>query len=195
MINFNTYNHIPKGQKGFTLIETIIAILILVLTVGALLTLTAGGFFTIRYAKNDIVAGNLLQESLEYIRSTRDTVAYGGQTLDEWYQPYMDAGCDTDDGCIINPYATEATLRVQPCSNACDPLRFFPGPNFYSYEGDNIFGRSDPSYETSFVRTIKISHTLPDDPQLQITASIIWMNGTNQKRAQQSIVLTNWNFQ
>lgn len=187
-----------KTQKGFTLVETIVAILILVLTIGALLTLTAGGFFTIRYVKNDIVAGNLLQESLEYIRSTRDTTAQAGGSWDGWYRPYVDNGC-TKDGCSINPYATTPENRIIVCNGDCPYMVFFPGPNFYAYNGDNTFGPStDQPYDTSFVRTIKMDiidqQTSDSAPGVLVSATISWMNGTNRKSTTQSVIFTPWNF-
>ena len=186
-------------QSGFTLVETIVAILILILTVGALLTLTAGGFFTIRYIKNDIAATNLLQESLEYIRNTRDTAAQSGIPWEEWSQTYINNGCTSKNGCIVNPYAIKPEVRVVACDNDCPYMTFFPGPNFYSYPVDNIFGPSiDQPYETSFVRTIRMqvvdSQTTDTRPTLAITASIQWMNGTNRKSVTQSLTLTPWNL-
>lgn len=186
-------------QSGFTLVETIVAILILILTVGALLTLTAGGFFTIRYIKNDIVATNVLQESLEYIRNTRDSAAQIGTSWDVWYQFYVDNGCMNKGGCIVNPYANKPEVRVVACDTDCPYMTFFPGPNFYGYEGDNIFGPAiDQPYETSFVRTIRMqlvgSQTTDMTPELAITATIQWMNGTNRKSTTQSLVLTPWNL-
>lgn len=186
-------------QNGFTLVETIVAILILVLTIGALLTLTAGGFFTIRYVKNDIVAGNLVQESLEYIRSTRDTMAQAGGSWEEWYRTYTDAGCMSKDGCSINPYASKPENRVMACSGDCPFMIFFPGSNFYAYNVDNIFGSSiDQPYETSFIRTIRMEvidqQTSDSAPSVAVTATIQWMNGTNRKSTTQSGILTPWNF-
>lgn len=73
-------NNSMKKQQGFTLIETLIAVFILTLTIGGLLTLAANGYFSVRYARNQIVANNLLQESLEYIRNSRDLLFRLAQT-------------------------------------------------------------------------------------------------------------------
>ncbi len=189
-----------KSQSGFTLIETLIAILILSLAIGALLTLTAGGFFSIRYAKNDIVASNLLQESLEYIRNTRDSAAQANTEWDTWYSTYRAKGCVDDNGCIVNPYAMNDNERVVACGTDCPNIIYFPTAGFYGYEtsGGNYF---DPfnidtqPYPTSFVRTITIRETTnTSEPQLIVTATMEWLNGTNRKSATQSIILTKWNL-
>lgn len=190
-----------KSQSGFTLIETLIAILILSLTIGALLTLTAGGFFSIRYAKNDIVASNLLQESLEYIRNTRDSAAQQNTGWAAWYSTYESNGCTDRDGCIVNPYAENQDERVISCRGDCPKIKYFSGSGFYGYEtssGINYFDNfaTDADfYETSFVRTITMRETTDtSEPQLIITARMEWLNGTNTKSATQSIILSKWNL-
>ena len=186
------------AQSGFTLIETLIAVLILALTIGALLTLTAGGFFSIRYAKNDIVASNLLQESLEYIRNDRDTWSQGGYMYSDWKSQY--AACFLDDGCMINPYAQSSTDRVVACDGSgCERVLYFPVAGFYGYNTSNYF---DPlsldtqPYETSFVRSITMEETTgTPDPEVIVTAHMKWLNGTNTKSTTQSIILSRWNLQ
>lgn len=187
-----TYQH---NEKGFTLVETLVAILILSLTVGALLTLAASGFFTIRYAKNDIVANNLLQESLEFIRNNRDTTAQQGRTWSDWKASFP-AACFEPEGCSVNVYASQATDRVFVCANTPCYLSYFPDNGFYGYAGDNIFGSSMSGQETSFVRTITMRETTTTtDPEMIVTATMSWMNGLNTKKITQSIILSRWNLQ
>ncbi len=187
-------------QAGFTLVETLVAIFILALTVGALLTLTASGYFSIRYAKNDITAANLLQESLEYIRNSRDSASQKGTPWTTWIQQYTAAKCDTT-GCVINPYDATAANKIIQCPvTGCFNVRYFTN-GFYGYNNfddsliSNAFGNPS-SVQTSFVRTITIQQLNPNgtDPQLVVTAKMDWLNGTHPKHAIQSIVLTNWNL-
>lgn len=188
-------------NKGFTLIETLVAILILAMTIGALLTLTAGGFFSIRYSKNELVANNLLQESLEYIRNTRDSYVTEGLRWEDFLQTLSQRGCLVDDnagGCMVNPYAVNPQERIVSCSRSCDPMLFFPDVGYYGYGTDPIFSSHDTlSYETTFVRTIHIkrSEIVDDGSQLIVTANMRWLNGTNNKNITQTMLLTKWNLQ
>lgn len=127
-----------KSQKGFTLIETLVSILVLAICVDAVMSLAAQGFFSIRYAKNQMVANALAQEALEYIRNRRDTVYQQGGTWDQWRSEFnVDRngqvsplitnadgsttgtleGCwshaKTGRSCVISPYATG--IRVKEC--------------------------------------------------------------------------------
>ncbi|HWC57974.1 MAG TPA: prepilin-type N-terminal cleavage/methylation domain-containing protein [Candidatus Paceibacterota bacterium] len=190
-------------QDGFTLVETLVAIFILALAIAALLTLTAGGYFSIRYSKNDIVATNLLQESLEYIRNTRDTAAQQpGQTWDGWFSTYSacDATNNSKASCIINPYAQSDSDHVKACSGTnplkgCTPLSYYADVGMYGYAPGDVHS-SSPASPTSFVRyiTMRTITTKAGDPELLVTATIGWLNGTSPKSEQQSIILTKWNL-
>lgn len=186
------------SQAGFTLVETLIAILILAMTIGALLSLTAGGFFTIRYAKNDIVANNLLQESLEYIHNVRDTASQQGVSWDAWKASlgFPGASCFSADGCMINPYAQSPADTIVACApSGCENILFYETSTFYGYATPNTVSQSgEQSFPTSFVRTVTATEGLVPT-QVIVTAKISWMNGTNKKTITQSIILSKWNLQ
>ncbi|HVY35834.1 MAG TPA: prepilin-type N-terminal cleavage/methylation domain-containing protein [Candidatus Paceibacterota bacterium] len=188
-------------RGGFTLIETVVAILILSLSIGALLTLTAGGFFSVRYARNQIVADNLVQESLEYIRNSRDSAKLAGTPWATWLGTLnvnasgvsqgvspLTSGCYSAQGCIVDPYAS---VLVKACSGTCPYVAFYSNQSFYGYAGASYpFGVAS-SVPTTYVR--KITAQLSDsNNQLTITASITWLNGTSPKTVTQSLLLTNW---
>lgn len=190
-----------KKQSGFTLIETLVAVLVLSISVGGLLALAAGGFYSVRYARNQIVANNLLQESIEYIRNTRDTAFIQGLSWDQWQdtlqtdtsgnQTGIDVnGCFSTDGCIINPYSLSAS--VKQCPGTCPYILYYPDNGFYGYEATYPFIPVTPTYQTSFVRTIKIGPSATNPDQLIVWASIAWLNGTNPRTVSQSILITNW---
>jgi prepilin-type N-terminal cleavage/methylation domain-containing protein len=216
---FTTITKFPhRAQRGFTLIETVVAILILSLTVGALLTLTANGIFSVRYARNQIVANNLAQEALEYIRNTRDTARQQVPQIswDAWLMTLnvgiggeqhalsTPRGCfqtGANQGCIIDPYTSDATIWEQTYSGSCTSgatgcpyIWFYPGTGFYTYPSrdhpDALEGGTAP-VRTSYIR--RINAVLSTDPnQLTVTATITWNNGNTPKTLTQSMILTNW---
>jgi len=62
-----------NNQKGLTLIEVIVALAIIVMGVVAGLTLTVYNLKASMYGEHQLVAANLARESLEIVRSKRDT--------------------------------------------------------------------------------------------------------------------------
>ena len=63
---------LPTPTAGFTLIETMVAITILVVAVSAPLTLAAQSLFAAFYAKDQTTAFYLAQEAIEMVRNQRD---------------------------------------------------------------------------------------------------------------------------
>lgn len=193
-----------KKQRGFTLIETLIAILILTLSIGALLSLAAGGFFSVRYARNQIVANNLLQESLEYMRNTRDTSFNQGISWLDWENTILSVddsgnptgtgsdGCFSQNGCFVDPYATSARIKECPASG-CPNVIYYPDEGFYGYNASYPFtpGPSQP-FTTSFVRKITVETSAASSDQLIVSATISWLNGSTPKTISQSMLITNW---
>jgi Tfp pilus assembly protein PilV len=64
---FNQFN------KGFTLVETLVAISIFTMSIIALMSVLASGISNTNYAKTKITASYLAQEGIEYARNKRDT--------------------------------------------------------------------------------------------------------------------------
>jgi type II secretory pathway pseudopilin PulG len=193
-----------KLNNGFTLVETLIAILILTLSIGALLSLAAAGFYSVRYSRNQIVANNLLQESIEYIRNTRDTSFQQGGTWVSWQNDILSVdvagnstgtgtdGCFSANGCYIDPYTTDT--KIKQCDNTqCPFVLYYPDNSFYGYNATYPFITNVTApFKTSFVRTIKIKPSIATPDQLVLTANISWLNGTSPKQVSQTILIANW---
>jgi type II secretory pathway pseudopilin PulG len=191
-----------KHNQGFTLIETLIAIFLLTLTIGGLLTLAADGYFSVRYAKNQIIADNLLQEGLEYVRNDRDSSVQQGVTWQDWTAKY--AVCMTGNnngyGCMVDPYTTTADRHVVACDATCDPFIFYPSTGFYGYGSPSgypaMFTQSGGAtnaapYATIYTRTMSMSAT-SEPNQVILKATVSWYNGRANQTESQSVLLTNW---
>ncbi|MEO5646489.1 MAG: prepilin-type N-terminal cleavage/methylation domain-containing protein [Candidatus Paceibacterota bacterium] len=193
-----------KQQQGFTLIETLIAIFLLTLTVGGLLELAAGGFYSVRYARNQLVADALLQESLEYFHNSRDTAVQNTIDWPTWLASFnVDSsgtqiqgsagqGCFSSNGCIVDPYATNQ--KVKACSSTCAPIVFYTSNDLYGYTSSTYPSQNGQTLNTAspttYVRTITLQQSSPD--QVTIVSKVQWLNGSAQKSTSQSILLTRW---
>lgn len=188
---------------GFTLIETLIAVLILTISIGGLLSLAAGGFFSVRYSRNQIVANNLLQESLEYIRNSRDTAFIQGTSWEDWQTTVLSVdidgsatgtgsdGCLGSFGCYVDPYTTK--FEIKECPNGrCPEILYYPDNSFYGYGDQYPFPLGTAPFVTSFVRKITIVPSATSSDQLIVTGTMSWLNGSTPKTITQKMLITNW---
>src|SRR3989344_723402 len=74
-------------RRGFTLVETLVAVSIFSISILALMSVLASGIANTNYAKQKMIAAYLAQEGIEYIRNMRDTFAlFGDGGSPNWTQ-------------------------------------------------------------------------------------------------------------
>ena len=124
-----------QRQKGFTIIEALVAIAIISLAMVVPLTLSRQSLSAMTRVRNYITATYLAQEGVELVHYLRDSNMIEEE---DWL-----SGIDAcyGDGCMIDP----SSLTITPCSGACDPMEHDASAGEYSYSGD---------METMFTRTI-----------------------------------------
>ncbi len=103
--------HAPRStfhaSSGFTIIETLVALVILVMAITVPLTLAEKGLASAEAAKEEITALFLAQEAMEYIKNRRDenAIASGERTGQDWLHGLED--CFEEEGCGIDSTASE----------------------------------------------------------------------------------------
>ena len=65
-------------MKGFTLIETLVAILLLSSAIAGPMTIAARGLYASTIVRNEVTAYYLAQDAMEYIRYARDSNSLTG---------------------------------------------------------------------------------------------------------------------
>lgn len=154
---FQISSFLPTGQagkfqnKGFTLLEVVIAVFFVTVSMGGVFTVIQKSFDIISISGSRLVAANLAQEGIEVVRNIRDTNWLEGENWDtglsagEWEVQYDDGDGDltlwSDPGMYLNIDAN----------------------GFYSY------GAGD---QTRFKRKIIISDEL--DGSKKIIVDIMW---------------------
>src|SRR3989338_3625672 len=135
-----------KSEGGFTLIETLFAILIFSSSLAALLVVSGGGINSTVFAKNQLVASFLAQEGIEMVRNIRDNNFLDGG---EWSDFDNDMTNCVNGECAIDPI--NSVLTPIACSvSGCDFLKYDSGNGFYGYSGsDTIFQRTITVYFSS----------------------------------------------
>jgi prepilin-type N-terminal cleavage/methylation domain-containing protein len=108
--------HIHTTKKGFTLLETLIAIAILTVAIGAAFGVAQKSLITASNSKNQTTAFFLAAEGLELVRDVRDNVHnYNATYLSypiDWMQPFIDVCSKGDSTCTYDIDPLSAGLRV-----------------------------------------------------------------------------------
>jgi len=182
-------NKIIKKNNGFTLIETMVAVIILTFSIAVFMNAISNSYFYSRYARNEITANYLLQEVVDFIKNDRDTkIVLGSETTwDTFASGYTDSCGDSSLGCTINTYNRDLTADICD-TGTCGPLYYDEGTttNFYNYDSVN-------GVETSFVRKIVVVKNTDNlDNQLDVTVTVSWRNGNQLKSKELKTYIMNW---
>ncbi|HUO50130.1 MAG TPA: prepilin-type N-terminal cleavage/methylation domain-containing protein [Candidatus Paceibacterota bacterium] len=165
------------NSHGFTLLETLVAIAVLMISIVAPMTLAAQSLNAAYYARNQITAYYLAQEAIEVVRSVRDanilTIANGGTAnLFDGICPSL-AQCTSGYTFTIDSLVAPSQA-IQACSGTCPPLQ----TNGTEY-GQNYSNQSGWT-PTIYTRTVtaKLVNANPDE--LRISVKVTWQQGSFQ---------------
>lgn len=144
----NTHN------RGFTLIETLLAVLILTVAIVGPMAIAAKGLQLSLISKDQVTAAFLAQDAMEYIRFKRDTNKLQGGS--DWL-----AGLNGANGCVSSDGSAQCYLdstNQQPpvpttCGGTCPLLNFNSATHLYNY--------SSSGSPTIFRRVVSITTPAP----------------------------------
>jgi len=161
------------SRRGFTLIETLIAISLLMLAVVEPMTLTAQALKSAYYARDQITASNLAQEAIESVRSVRD-----GQILKiaEGVDPSAD---------IFGPIPVDQDFRVDTVNNnTMTRCSTDPGGVCIPLQTNGILYGYNPGWaNTGFTRTVHASYVAGTTDEIHLQVTITWRTGSYPARS------------
>lgn len=175
-----------KNTSGFTLIETLVAISLLMLALIAPMSLAAQALTTAYFSRDQITAYYLAQEGIETVRAVRDAniIALAeGQSVNDVFCtatyciPY---GTTASNAPAFTSDATQPTSQaLQSCGvSACAPLKIYcsTAPNGLA---SCVYGYTSGGTNTVFTRTIKAYLVNSSDKdELRVAVTVSWYEGT-----------------
>ena len=152
-------------KKAFTLVETLVAVMILSIAVVGPMFSSAQNIKLASFSQNQLVAFYLGQEAIEYVRNVRDTNLIGGNN---WLNGLTDCLLSTSpNGCYIDVKNDE----VDTCGTSCSNKLRFDGVN-YNYAPISALNK-----ETIFSRTVKIENPFNGNgDEAKVSITVNWMD-------------------
>ena len=149
-------NH--SKNKGFTLIETLVAIAILLTAVVGPISLIGDAMHKMYYAKDEMIAINLAQEGIEVVRAKRDSNMLNGGV------PWDDEITGGD--YIVDSSSVPPTVTAGAYSGVKQPVYL-----------DNGFYKQGSFVEaTQFTRLVTITSVVAGK-ESKVTSTVEWKTG------------------
>lgn len=161
------------SRRGFTLIETLVAIAILVTSIVGPLSIAAKGLAASLLARDQITAFYLAQEGVEYIRGMRDENILAGETWLVGLKPQCTGGqlCNID---------SKEDLFIE-CDTECPVLKYDEASGFYG----TLSGE-----DSRFRRTIAMTEISSSEALIVVT--IAWTSGLFPRSFSIREIITDW---
>ena len=192
-------NH--KSQNGFTLIETLVAITVLLLSITAPLQIASQALFSAFYVRDEITAYYLAEEAIEYIKNSRDTrfledVFNSGVVIEDnaWLvglgecieNPTITKGCTVD---ATKPFMSDPEAIVSCNVSGCLPIRFDESSGIWNYVSGDV---------SKFTRTIELKPQTNNggtNEEALIEVTVEWQGNNafvGAKKVFISALISNW---
>lgn len=161
-----TRTHI-SARSGFTLVETLVAITLLMIVIVGPLYAVHKSLAASYAARDKLIASALAQQGTEYVRSIRDD-NYLSNTGRRWLAGLDGTGNGSNNAnCFTNTCIVDQSQDlVQACGNGgCPPLRMSPA-NLYTQSTNAAYTA------TRFTREVRMTNVSAD--QVRVTVTVSW---------------------
>ncbi len=175
-------------KRGFTIIETLVALSIFSFSILALLVVTSQGAASTTFTKNRLSASYVAQEGIEMVRNMRDSSSLAGIPWNDSFHNNVSfelskcypaplsqlAGCDIDS-------QTLAIFQCPLASGSCGNLGYDSSSGFFR---SGSFAPSLP--DSGFNRVITLRDLGTGNNEVEVTSVVSW----NQGGQSRSVALT-----
>jgi len=159
-----------KNNTGFTLLEALVAISILMVAIAAPITIAQKGLSSAIYTKSQMIASYLAQDAFEYIKNVRDVVSINNPDNSyDWDSLNALSDCKVEDfltgfGCQIDTNA----------NGGLGEIKIYNASSLSISNG--FYGYSAGGTETSFIRQIqiKLNPTGSNTDEALVVVTVKW---------------------
>jgi|JI10StandDraft_1071094.scaffolds.fasta_scaffold26155_5 type II secretory pathway pseudopilin PulG len=182
-------NYIQQTTRGFTVVETLMALTVFSMVVVALVTVSSSSVTNVNFMRNRLTASYLGQEGIEVVRNIRDGYLASGAGWNSFVAAF-DNQCMSESGCDFDPMQSIAQgdgMYSVSSQSECT-LQTDDNSGYYSPVGGLAFQRRTP-----YCRRIQFI-PLADVSQngLKIVSTVTWQDGTTPKTLQMVDYIYEW---
>lgn len=169
-------------KNGFTLVETLVAITILLLAITGAASAIQTGISSFTFSKDQIIAFYLAQEGFEQVRNIRNENSLKHQNWLTGISGNPSDPCYFGNACTVDPVNSNVATRCSSGVGNCPALRQNATTGFYGYNA------TWPA--TIFRREIVLTQI--NSNEISILVTVNWSKGlaSRQFRARENIL--NW---
>lgn len=172
-----------KSAGGFTLVETMVAITLLATALTGPFVAVQNAVQSSYVARDQLVASQLAQEGMEYIRAIRDnnyfanrtwTDGLNGASRDACYGPATGAGGPTG-YCVVDPtqgdFHTTSNAMTEVTGTSTAEVLYISANGLYNQQ-------SHLGTPSKFKRLVRV-YTIPGSTtEIRVVVQVLWTTGT-----------------
>lgn len=170
-------------SSGFTLVEMMVAVLIMSIAVVGMIVVSSSGVVNFRYLKDKTSATLLAGEGVELVRNLRDSYVINPES--GGWDGFTSSVSGCEEGCTFDamyPGIINSCVPTPPLS--CQPIKILNGVYTYGATG---------AMDTKFTRVIKISPIIDaGNEEMLVESTVFWNEGSVSYNVSSSESLMNW---
>lgn len=165
-------------DRGFTIIESLVAIIILILAITGAASAIQTGISSYIFSKDQVIAFYLAQEGFEQIRNLRDENSLKGSHWLAGIASNSGDPCYFGNACRVDPVNSSVPVKC-PSVTTC-PVLMQDNNGFFGYRG----------IPTIFKRTIELKSINANE--ISVLVTIDWSKGVVSRQFKAKENLLNW---
>lgn len=190
-------SNFKNTEKGFTLVEALMAVSIFSLSVVTLMSVLGSGLAQTNYAKRKTTAVYLAQEGVEVMRNLRDTyMLFDPAGWSNFQNKLTTSQCMSANGCFYNDASVQwnGSDQTQPIIDMTMTACTGPSPTNCT-NGALLYNASTGKYgftgsASGFTRRIRAVSVNPSE--IEIFSTVFWIQGSGNYQMTFSESLFDW---